>query len=78
MSPRQHAVAALNAVGGSDFWVDDERGIVIEAVEREIALAVQEERDRCMAWVQQFETPETRRICIGIESGDAPPGSSIS
>lgn len=79
MTPRQHAVAAVNGIEVvvcqlRQTWMKGERESTIKAIECEIALAIQAERDRCMAWTLQFDTPETRRTVQGIESGELPPG----
>jgi len=77
MTPREHAVAACNSAL-NDFVKDPlsalERTLFIDAVERGIILSVQEERNRCLAWVNQFDTPQVRRIAQGIDSGSSPIG----
>jgi len=77
MMPREHAVATINSALNNltkDPLSALERTLFIDAVERGITLAVQEERNRCLAWVSQFDTPQIRRIAQGIDSGSSPPG----
>lgn len=61
MNQRQHAMAAANAVGD-----EGARSVLIEAMELEIALAVEEERNRCLKIV------DIVAVSYGVLAGVSP------
>lgn len=69
MSPRQHAVAALNAMEERGTWMAKNRQYEIEILEHEISLAVEAMRSRCAKVAEEHAAKDKDCWCWKVIPG---------